>query len=57
VIGHCGGVGPLQNERKDVKSTALGKMMMMVHLDRWQLINEPLGTSGLKEGAAGEVEK
>jgi hypothetical protein len=25
VTGHCGGTGPLRNERRDIKSTVLGK--------------------------------
>jgi hypothetical protein len=29
-MGHYGGVGPLQNERRDIRSTTLGKEEMVV---------------------------
>jgi hypothetical protein len=32
VTGHCGGTGPLRNERRDIKSTVLGKKEVPVHL-------------------------
>jgi hypothetical protein len=55
VTGHCGGVGPLQNERRDVSNTAVGKRrMMMVHLD-W-LTSYPKGMNSLKEGALWHVD-
>jgi hypothetical protein len=34
VPGHCEGVGPHQNERRDVESIAIRIKMMMVHMDR-----------------------
>jgi hypothetical protein len=57
VTGHCGGVGSLQNERRDVWSTALRKEQKRLWYT-WtglHLLREPLRTSGLKEVAAGAV--
>jgi hypothetical protein len=56
VTGHCGEVGLLRNERRDVQSTAVGKETWWWYARTGShVIREPLGTSGLKEGAAGAV--
>jgi hypothetical protein len=41
VTGHCGGVGPLQNESKDVQITAPGKGWWWYTLTDWHLIRKP----------------
>jgi hypothetical protein len=57
VTGHCGGVSSLRNERRDVRSTALGKEQKQLWYTPtgFHLIREPFRTSSLKEVAAGAV--
>jgi negative regulator of sigma E activity len=56
VTEHCGGVSPLQNERRDDQNAALRKEGWWWYIwTSWHLIREVLRMSSLKEGTEGVV--
>jgi hypothetical protein len=72
MLGHFGGVDPVQNKKKETINNSLralnagavitlgtfgcnNRKIMATAWTDWNPIREPLGTSDIKEGAAGAV--